>query len=357
MSIFKNLIGIREIKSPVFYKEFKEENRELCDLLDLKEKVKSNKVKNIQRDIEFLEYVIQGERNVYSEINNSSIPMICLHDIRIQDGDYTAELDFILITTRFIMILETKKLNGDIYIDEVGEFVRYIKNKDGKIIDRKDVYSPILQNNRNVKMVTELLIKERIIKKVPILSGVIISNEKSIVNRSKAPKKVKYEIFRCDELADFINRKLSCYSKDKKMFEGQMKKIADFFITNNNEMKYDCYEKYDLSELDFIDEKIDSKSIIEDAKYEPEEASIVENGQDESINKEKSYEQLVREFKDYRIYKAKEENIKQHFIYSDEMIEEIIKLKPDNKRKLIQIRGFGPTKIDKYGQDIIDILS
>ena len=38
------------------------------------------------------------------------------------------------------------------------------------------------------------------------------------------------------------------------------------------------------------------------------------------------------------------------------MIEEIIKLNPDNKKKLIQIIGFGPSKIDKYGQDIIDIL-
>ena len=26
MAIFKNLLGIREIKSPIFYKEFKEEN-------------------------------------------------------------------------------------------------------------------------------------------------------------------------------------------------------------------------------------------------------------------------------------------------------------------------------------------
>lgn len=46
MAIFKNLLGIREIKSPIFYKEFKEENRQLFDLIELRDKVKQIK-KNI----------------------------------------------------------------------------------------------------------------------------------------------------------------------------------------------------------------------------------------------------------------------------------------------------------------------
>ena len=282
MAIFKNLFGIREIKTPVFYKDFKEENKELSDLLELKDKVKSSKVKYIERNIEFLNNVIQGEKNVYLELKNSSIPMICLHDIKIKDGDYIAQLDFIVITTMFVMILETKGLNGEIHINEAGDFVRYIKDKNNKIIDSEKVISPILQNNKNVKVVRDLLIEARIIKTLPIFSSIIVSNDKSIVNKSKAPKKVKYEIFTYDELTELINRKLSCYSKEKKMFEDKMKKIAEYFIANNIDIKYDYNKKYNLTE--------------------------------------------------------------------------IIKLNPDNKKKLIQIIGFGPSKIDKYGQDIIDIL-
>ena len=41
MAIFKNLLGIREIKSPIFYKEFKEENRQLFDLIKLNQ-IKKN---------------------------------------------------------------------------------------------------------------------------------------------------------------------------------------------------------------------------------------------------------------------------------------------------------------------------
>ena len=58
--------------------------------------------------------------------------MICLHDIRIEDGDYAAQLDFVVITHKYIMILETKKLNGDILINECGDFIRSIKNNYSK---------------------------------------------------------------------------------------------------------------------------------------------------------------------------------------------------------------------------------
>lgn len=352
MGIFKNLFGIRDIKSPEFYKDFKEENKELSDLLELKDKVKSNKVKYIERDIEFLKDLIEGEKNIYSKLKNSSVPMICLHDIKIKYGDYIAQLDFILITTKFIIILETKKLNGDISINEDGDFVRYIKNKDGKIIDIEDLDSPIAQNDRNVRVVREVLIEEKLIKTVPILSAVIIANDKTTVNRSKATKKIKYEIFTYDELTELINRKLNCYSKDKKMFDDQMKKIAEYFISNNKEIKYDYYKKYDLNEVDFIEEKIEEKYIIEHVK-ESEESESIDSG---ALSKVKSYEELVVDFEKYRENKSKEENIRPYFIYNDDMINEIIELNPSNKKELIQIKGFGPTKIDKYGQDIIDIL-
>jgi hypothetical protein len=53
---------------------------------------------------------------VYFELKNSFIPMLCLHDIRLEYNDYIAQFDFILITCKFIYVLETKKLNGDIEI-------------------------------------------------------------------------------------------------------------------------------------------------------------------------------------------------------------------------------------------------
>ena len=358
MAIFKNLLGIREIKSPIFYKEFKEENRQLFDLIELRDKVKSNKKEYIERDITFLKAGIQGERNVYFEIKNSFIPMICLHDIRIQDGDYVAQLDFILITAQFIMILETKKLNGDIYLNQSGDFIRYIKNRNGEVIKKEGIYSPIAQNGRHVRIVKNMLIKNGIIKNLPVISGVVIANPKSIVNKSKAPSKIKYEIFRYDQLTDVISNKINYYKKDYNIFEDIMKNIGEFFIKNNKSITFDYNKKYSLTEEDFIKQGVEEtfKESVKEEIVESVIEKVVEAKIEVGVKKEKSYEELVDELKQYRLNKAKEEKVKPYFVYNNEMMEEIIKMKPKNEEELIAIRGFGPVKIEKYGQDIIDII-
>ena len=48
--------------------------------------------------------------------------MLCFHDIRLEYNDYVAQFDFIVITTKFIYVLETKKLSGDIEVNSDGRF-------------------------------------------------------------------------------------------------------------------------------------------------------------------------------------------------------------------------------------------
>lgn len=38
-------------------------------------------------------------------------------------------------------------------------------------------------------------------------------------------------------------------------------------------------------------------------------------------------------------------------------MEEIIKLNPKDKNELINIKGFGPVKSEKYGEDIVNIIN
>lgn len=352
MAILKKIFGIRDIKSPIFYKEFREENRQLLDLIELRDKVKSNKKEYIERDIAFLKAGIQGEKNVYFELKNSFIPMICLHDVRIQDRDYVSQLDFVVITAQFIMILETKTLNGDIYINESGDFIRYIKNKDGKLIKKEGIYSPISQNDRHVRIVKNMLAKEGI-NKLPVISGVVIANPKSIVNKSKAPTKIKYEMFRYDQLTEVIQKKINYYSKDFNIYEDKMKEIGEFFIINNKSIRYDYNKRYSLKEEDFIEKNIDDQ--IENKVSDNNEKKVeinIENG----IETTSYYESLFSKLKEYRLKKSREEKVKPYLIYNNEMLDEIIKLMPKNKEELIKIKGFGPVKVEKYGQDIVGII-
>lgn len=357
MAIFKNLLGIREIKEPLFYKDFKEENKQLNDLISLTNEVKSNKRELIERDITFLKAGIQGEKNVYYELKNSFIPMVVLYDIRIKDGDYIAQLDFVVITAQFVMILETKKLNGDIYINESGDFIRSIKNKYGKIIRKEGMYSPIAQNDRHVRIVENLLSNNGIIRRLPVISGVVIANEKSIINKSRAPHYVKDKIFRCEQLTEILKQKIKYYKNDFDIFEDKMKKIGEFFIINNKPIDFNYMKKYSLVEDDFKEKEIIEEIIEEVVEEVIEEAEEVLEENVIEYKKVKSYDDIYSELKEYRLNKSREENIKPYFIYSNEVLTEIIRLNPKTKEELIQIKGVGPSKIQKYGQDIIDIIS
>ncbi|MBB6715578.1 HRDC domain-containing protein [Clostridium gasigenes] len=377
MSIIKSLLGIKEIKNTIFYKDFSEDNRWLNELIDISSRIKSNKKKNIDRDIAFLKAGISGEKNVYYELKNSFIPMICLHDIRIEDDDYAAQLDFVVITHKYIMILETKKLNGDILINESGDFIRSIKNNYGKVIKKEGIYSPIAQNDRHVRILKEILMKNGKIKSMPVISGVVIANPKSIVNKTKASKKIKDEIFRHDQLTEILNEKLKSY-KDGEMFEHRMKEVADFLIINNKNIHIDYNRKYSLTEEDFIGNNEEDEVVINEfkankveyKKIEIVEEKIVEDLIKKITKKDSEYKLsekevissesndiLINKLKEYRTSMARAEKVSPYFIYNNETLEEIIKVKPKNKEELMKVRGFGPIKVEKYGDSIIDIIN
>lgn len=124
----------------------------LMHLIGLSCKITSNKKNYIDRDISLLKQGLAGEQNVYYELKNSFLPILCLHDIRLEYEDHTAQLDFVVISHKSIYILETKKLNGDIEINSDDDFIRIIKNNFGKVVKKEGMYSPTSQNQRHVNI-------------------------------------------------------------------------------------------------------------------------------------------------------------------------------------------------------------
>ena len=76
------------------------------------------------------------------------------------------------------MVLETKKLNGDIEITSSGDFIRSLKTNSGKVFKKEGMYSPISQNERHVNILREVLVKEGLIRTLSIKSVVVLANPK-----------------------------------------------------------------------------------------------------------------------------------------------------------------------------------
>jgi hypothetical protein len=341
--------GKRTIDRPIFIKDFINENEQLLDLIELSNKVDVNKKEFIDRDITFLRHGLEGEKNVYFELKNSFIPMLCLHDIRLEYNDYVAQLDFVIITNKFIYVLETKKLNGDIEITKDGDFIRTIKSYSGKTIKREGIYSPISQNERHINILKEILLKEKLIKNTPIKSAVILANPKTILNKTKCPKSIQNNIYKYDQLTTLLKKELNDKSNDKDVLEKYSYEIADYLVQNNKPIKINYAAKYSLDEVVFLKEEEpqkENKTIKEEIKADSPLTAI-------SVDKIDLYESL----RQFRLKASREEGIKPYFIFNNQELDSLILAMPKKREDLSKVKGFGEKKIEKYGDAILAIIN
>lgn len=352
MSFFEKAIdlfgGERKIKSPTFVKDFNQENQQLIDLFQLAERVKEGPKKdNILRDIAFVKQGLDGEKNVYFELKNSFLPLLCLHDIRLEYDGYVAQFDFIIISPRFICVLETKKLSGNITINSDGDFIRIFKDKNGREVRREGIYSPISQNERHIKILKEVLLKEKLVRTMPFRSLVVMADPKTIINKDKCPAAIKKSLYRHDQIVNNLEKLQKELAEEKYVLEKSMWDIANYLKDHHEPVTYDYMSKYSLTEEDFI------KPQSQSPEHKVTAPVLPVNTQDEP----KDQQDLVKKIKEFRLATSRAENIKPYFIFDNKQMDDLIAKQPRSKEELLTVYGFGSKKVEKYGDEILRILN
>ncbi|EKQ55956.1 MAG: nuclease-like protein, partial [Clostridium sp. Maddingley MBC34-26] len=142
---------------PTGIKEFSMENNNLKILCELLSKLKNDEKKElVNKEIRAMKRGLQGEKTVDFELRNCTSPSLYLHDIRIEYDGLTAQIDYLIITKKYICVIETKQLLGDVNINSDGEFVRVYKNKNG-YENKECMPSPIEQNKKHVNLIKRIL--------------------------------------------------------------------------------------------------------------------------------------------------------------------------------------------------------
>lgn len=328
------------IDKTIFVKDFSKENKNLNKLMAISSKIISlDKKELIDRDIHFLKYGLDGEEKIAHELNNSYIPMLCLHDIRIEYNGKVAQLDFVLISNKFIYVLESKKLSGDIEINSNGEFTRIVKNNNGQLIKKEGMYSPISQNERHIKILSELLFKEIGINLSDMKSLIIMSNPKTILNKANAPKEIQDKICRYDQLVNILQNEYKDKKNNLNLTEKTVYEISNTILKYNKPIDIDYISKYSLETKDFKNDKLKKKKVVNTYPVN-------------TYGENKLYEEL----KAYRLAVSKKENIKAYMVFSNEELDRLVKEKPKTIQQLTSIRGFGSNKAERYGDMIIKII-
>ncbi|NME81556.1 HRDC domain-containing protein [Clostridium sp. SM-530-WT-3G] len=135
--------------------------------------------------------------------------------------------------------------------------------------------------------------------------------------------------------------------------EETMRNIASILLKYNSEHIVDYSKRYNLT--DKKDESTDVSKVTTEVQEAKEQvASTVMEEVQEAKNIEN--DPLYIRLKQYRWDKSREEGNKPYFLYSNLVLEELVKSKPSNIEELMKIKGFGKVKCEKYGQDIISII-
>lgn len=93
-----------------FYKADSDSKKQLERLQQLYATAPDRVKPQIERDMKLLAYGIAGEENVAFELNNSYLPIIVLHNLRLEHEGLSVQIDYLIITTKFCLVVECKNL-------------------------------------------------------------------------------------------------------------------------------------------------------------------------------------------------------------------------------------------------------
>lgn len=228
----------------------------------------------IEKEIQIARAGIFGEETILYKLKNSGIDMIVLHDLFIEAGEKSAQIDYYVITPKINFILECKNLFGDIEINSKGDFIRTIQY--GKKRYKEGIYSPVTQNERHMAVLkekekegrgrlSELFINHTFESFYQSL--VVLSNPKSVVNDRYAKKEIKQQIVRADQLISVMKQMIR-ETKQAAVSRKKMQSMAERVLSWNLEERKDYFAKYRQLYEEFQQEEVsqEEKTVIPEAE-------------------------------------------------------------------------------------------
>jgi len=354
----KDLVSGKRLTEPVLLKPVDNENNQLTELRALLDEVSDDQKSKVEEQISLINRGLKGEENIEYELKNMAIPLISLHDINVEKGDRSSQIDFIVITKKCMIVIESKNLYGQIKING-DSFIREFRSKDNNVYKQQRIYSPVSQNEKHVSLLKQILEEKKFID-YPIHSLVVISDANTIVDNKNANKEVKDIVVNYDvikkKIIGFMNASeyelsaTGCYELAEILLK-EDKGYKSYYV-NQLKLKFGANNK--------VEEK-QTEDNIEDLKEEKPIDSI--NIEEQEVKKEpikapeKANDELYEKIKQWRYKKSQELNQKPYFIFNNDVLSELIIQLPKTKEDLLKISGFGETKVNNFGDELLTLIN
>ena len=329
MGLLDNAIEALRFKDTIFYKEDSDLQEKYNVLKKLDEEYPNNE--KILNELYIVKKGLDGENEIAYQLKKAHIGMYVLHDIKMKYEDLTAQIDYVIITPVYTYFVECKNLIGNITVTDKGEFIREYSFNGKKV--KKGMYSPLRQVEAQREVVRKIW-EKRASKIRKILSAnsfdyyrrvlVVIANQDTILDTNKAPKEMKYKIIRSDSLIKQIQYDIEHRKKDEILeSKKSMEEAAESYIEVSQKESIDYYEYYKK-------------------KY---------------CEKERMNDNLKERLIELRKKRAKEMNIPAYYIFTNDELEKILKLRPKTIEELEKSNILPQVKVKTHGLEIINLIN
>lgn len=167
------------------------------------------------------------------------------HDLRIPFGSSHFQIDILILTTSFFIIIEVKNISGTLIFDqEFHQLIRIYK-------DIEEVFpDPVSQLYRQTHLFKEWL-KLHKFPTIPIESVVIISNSNTQIKAIPEKANISKFVTHSANLLAKFHAYQKHYSKEL-VSKKEIKKLSRLLLKNHNQTDQDLFNKFNISADDLI---------------------------------------------------------------------------------------------------------
>lgn len=167
------------------------------------------------------------------------------HDLRLSDGAYFFQIDTLILSTSFILILEVKNISGTLIFDPA--FQQLIRTNNGM----EEVFSdPIQQVNYQTFKFTEWL-KNKHFPAIPIEPLVVMANSNTIIKTSLHHKLPLQSVIRSTKLLEKIYEYKESH-KEEKFSKKDIRKLCNLLLTWHVPKNFDVLQRFQINRSDLL---------------------------------------------------------------------------------------------------------
>lgn len=331
MGLIDSAIDAFRFKDTVFYKENSDLQKKYDALNKLNEEYPNNE--ELQSELYIVKKGLDGENEIAYQLKKAHIGMYILRDIKVKHEDLTAQIDYVIITPVYTYYVECKNLVGNITVTDKGDFIREFTINGKKI--KKGMYSPLRQVEAQREVIRKIWeSNSSAIKKFFASKNfdhyrrvlVVVANQDTILNTSRAPKEMKYKILRADALVRQIEYDLEHRGNDEYLESKKgMEEIAQSYIELSSKEEINYYDYY--KEKYCINLNIQVNDDLKDRLIE------------------------------LRKTRSNEMNIPAYYVYTNDELDKLIEIRPKSIEELKNANIISPVKIKTHGEKIIEEIN